>query len=485
MASVPSVGGVAVALVAASVILASPPVIASDEARNAHAVTDCRRGSFANYYREGEGGDPPAGYDGPVFRLSQDYPARLPQRENYPWAAIPFENGAPQDPAAYLAALLAFGLEGNAEVDFAVEKNSRRSWFHMPWMHWNTEVAADHAGTDGREFVHGLTHEFDTSPKTLSELQGHYVDTWAGAYFNDRAAFSIGQVWCDPDEPDLGMVNPDPAGRNNFADGAYVIKLLFTTADAAKVPVLNRALEWDADIYEVVDPQARNEASRDKSRRRVQRVRLLQIDVAVRDDRSLNGWLFGTFAYDGSMSGETVWDRFAPIGLQWGNDPGLAPMATCPEGSGRCDPRALEEQWIDKAVVDRLAAPPLNLSHLGFGGRLAGPVDDPRAGCMSCHQTAGFPPVPALPAASDLGALAKGRGGDMDFVMAYFRNTPSGVAFSPVQLHSADYALQLSMSVMNFASVRCAHAAASPPAICTTLSDWQAAMGRFAEGVNP
>jgi hypothetical protein len=38
-------------------------------------------------------------------------------------------------------------------------------------MDWNTEVAADWPGTDGREFVHGFTHEFDTSGKTLSTFQ--------------------------------------------------------------------------------------------------------------------------------------------------------------------------------------------------------------------------------------------------------------------------------------------------------------------------
>lgn len=109
------------------------------------------------------------------------------------------------------------------------------------------------------------------------------------------------------------------------------------------------------------------------------------------------------------MAGETVWQRFAPIGLQWGNDPDLAPGATCPPGGGRCDPLALKEQWVDRAVVARLAAPPLNISHLGFGGRLAGPVDDPGSGCMSCHQTAGFPPMPATP---ELAALADGSGGN-------------------------------------------------------------------------
>ena len=68
----------------------------------------------------------------------------------------------------------------------------------MPWMDWNTEVASDWPGTDGREFVHGLTHEFDSSGHTLSTLQKTFVDTRSNGYFNDRAAFGIGQVYCNP-----------------------------------------------------------------------------------------------------------------------------------------------------------------------------------------------------------------------------------------------------------------------------------------------
>ncbi len=51
-------------------------------------------------------------------------------------------------------------------------------------MDWNTEVASDWPGTDGREFVHGLTHEFDSAGDTFSKSQAEFVDTWAQAYVN-------------------------------------------------------------------------------------------------------------------------------------------------------------------------------------------------------------------------------------------------------------------------------------------------------------
>src|ERR1700731_256327 len=201
----------------------------SDAVRNQLAKNDCGRGKFKDYYRQSEGGDPPAGYTGRVYKLNQTYPNQLPPMENYPWLKIEFKNGGPVDPRAYLQALLEYGLEGNIPVDFYVQDNKVRKWYGMPWMDWNTEVASDWPGTDGREFAHGLTHEFDTAGNTFAESQKEFVDTWAQAYVNDRYAFSIGQVYCNPDDPKPGALNPDPTGLSSMADGAYVIKLLFST----------------------------------------------------------------------------------------------------------------------------------------------------------------------------------------------------------------------------------------------------------------
>jgi hypothetical protein len=56
-------------------------------------------------------------------------------------------------------------------------------------------------------------------------------------------------------------------------------------------------------------------------------VRLLQIDVAVKDNRAAGttGWVFGTFNYNSAAPGSTAWQRMIPIGLMWGNDPLLTP----------------------------------------------------------------------------------------------------------------------------------------------------------------
>jgi len=54
----------------------------SDAVRNQLAKKDCVLGKFKDYYRQGQGGDPPAGYTGRVYKLSQSYPSQLPPMEN-------------------------------------------------------------------------------------------------------------------------------------------------------------------------------------------------------------------------------------------------------------------------------------------------------------------------------------------------------------------------------------------------------------------
>ena len=71
---------------------------AEDALRNQLANKDCVRGHFGDYRLQGQGGDPPRIYAGRVFKLSQDYPNRLPPMEDYPWLKIAFKDGGPVDP---------------------------------------------------------------------------------------------------------------------------------------------------------------------------------------------------------------------------------------------------------------------------------------------------------------------------------------------------------------------------------------------------
>lgn len=476
-------------LFGASLIAGLAPASATTDAvRNDLARKDCVRGTFKDYYLQGRGGDPAKDYAGRVYKLSQDYPVQVPPKEDYPWMKIAFKDGGPVDPAAYLHALLDYGLEGNIDVDFYVQDNKVRKWYGMPWMDWNTEVASDWPGTDGREFVHGLTHEFNSFGNTFGEAQVDFVDTWAQGYVNDRYAFAAGQVFCHPDDPKPGAINPDPTGLNSMPDGAFVIKLLFSTVNTTELSTVKGAFEWDADIYVNKNPQFRNAGPLARFERKLDKVRLIQIDLQVRDERSPTGWLLGTYGYDGNAKGKTPWDRMVPLGIQWGNNPAVTFAQSCSGPNGPCDYDKLTEQWISRTALKDLATPPLSFDHLGFGGRLAGPVDNPKSSCMGCHQTAGFPSVPILAEfGPNAGVL------DLDaqkhpelaqsLRMMYFGNVPGGAVFSDSQLYSTDYSLQLSMGLQNFVSLRCAKDASPPePSLCVQRTAWAAAAQRKALG---
>lgn len=105
-------------------------------------------------------------------------------------------------------------------------------------------------------------------------------------------------------------------------------------------------------------------------------VRLIQMDIAVKDPRSTDsGWVFATYVYDESLPAampQQRWHNLTPVGLAWGNDPDVT-------FDGDPD---LDETWINPAV------PAPFDGHVGLHGRLNGPVDNPQSACMSCHSTA-------------------------------------------------------------------------------------------------
>ena len=339
----------------------------------------------------------PPNWTGAVFRLSQAYPQTMPGLGDTPWRAIDFK----QDPVAYVEAVLRYALEGNTEVDFRGQDNPVRKWFHAPWLH---------AGPNGREFIHGMTHERVSRPKELAPTQTDPAQNWAVGMYNPRGGFVVGQVWQNRD-------NPDPT-KAEFPEGTVAFKLLFTSASVQQVPFLKGSLEWQADI------------NRTAGTTPPPTLRLLQIDVAVRDSRAddTTGWVFGTFIYDGDAPGDTVWKRMVPVGAMWGNDPERLD-----------DDGPLQETAINPA------AQPL-VQHLGYKGRLNGPVDNPGSSCLSCHSTAeiptdlsrpnvpGVPPAPATPT-----VLAQ-----------YFRNIKAHTPFTDGEF-ALDYSLQLQNGIANWA----------------------------------
>ena len=125
---------------------------------------------------------------------------------------------------------------------------------------------------------------------------------------------------------DRGQPNWD--SHISFPLVTCVFKILLTEATEQEVPSLKGAPTLEAVIATVESvAKSRPDASERKTEPDV--LRLLQVDFAVRDDRIQvgkdgNGWVFGTFMYDGSKTNETdvselpavPWPRLTFLGLE-------------------------------------------------------------------------------------------------------------------------------------------------------------------------
>lgn len=361
---------------------------------------------------------PPPDWTGPVFSLSQDYPAEEPAPEAYPWLEIDFETR----PFDYLRAVLAYGVEGNVEVDWRVAENTVRPWYHAPWMH---------TGCGGREFARGMTRERSSRPRELHPDQTEWVDNWAVGIYNAPGGWVLGQVWGGP--------VPEPT-LTDFPLGTVGFKLLFTAATAEEVPYLANSLAWQAHIYPATGDNPCSDPVAERPRV-MREMLLLQLDVAIRDERSEEtGWVFGTFVYDASQPGESPFDRLVPVGLMWGNDPGVAEEMN---REGAFVNPALTESIVNADLVRGDDFPPERafVTHFGLGGRVNGPVDNPISSCMSCHGLAASPSQVVVP--RGVSGPAAYRAADL---ATFFTNVPPG----PIDTGSfvrLDYSLQIGFGI--------------------------------------
>ncbi|MEH8018922.1 hypothetical protein MN202_16895 [Rheinheimera muenzenbergensis] len=351
------------------------------------------------------GYEPPSDWNKNVFKLSQDYPTSIPKKEKLPWEHIDFR----KEPERYLWSVLDYSYEGNVEVDFVVENNKKRKWYHAPWLHY---------GNNGREFVRGLTRERTSRAYELASTQTEAYRNYAVGFYDERGGFVMGQVWDNPTKP-----NPKLA---SFPEGTVSFKLLFTTAPHDRVPFLDGSPEWVADIDKAESAELIQKT----------KVRLLQIDIAVKDKRSLKGgWIFGTFHYDSAIANLNPWRRLRALSLMWGDDPKLLPdiKSSVPA-----------ESWVNQLspIVKYRSNPPSGVrtpSTLGWAGRANGPVDNSASSCMSCHGTA------QLPASSGMIPPANANNSTK---LTWFRNLKPGKAFDSDSV-SLDYSLQLGLGIQN------------------------------------
>lgn len=115
---------------------------------------------------------PPAGWKGPRFKLSRDYPKQMPACEA-PWLKRPVSfsdaNSTWSDGRGYVQDIVDYVKHGQDpnlpdETGWQTMVDGRPMWFHVPWMAYD--------GQRGREFAHGLTNELSTALSTFHEGRG-------------------------------------------------------------------------------------------------------------------------------------------------------------------------------------------------------------------------------------------------------------------------------------------------------------------------
>jgi hypothetical protein len=347
--------------------------------------------------------DPPPGYAGPLFQLSADYPTQAPviTPGNSPWLKVKVDFGdgkkAPNFKkggwAEYMKVILDYVKRDQDpnlanEVGFKTQIAGTNQWFHMPWMAFDLH--------SGREFVHGCTNERTaflddlngpshriperSVPKKCEVLNKAGFESWSVGFYNDFGGWAIGQAI--PHQGNTAGVPQTVADTQGntiikglpFPEGTLVTKILTTSAPPECVPALKNAPAWTVDRHKYDAATSSYLCERE-----VGTTHILQLDVAVVDSRSPIRWVYGTFIYDGNVGGKTFWERLVPLGVEWGSDPDTWP-ATQPKES--------------KPVLQSVLNPNVHTyQHEGCNGRLAGPVDNPKSSCVSCH-AAGYAVAP-------------------------------------------------------------------------------------------
>lgn len=228
-----------------------------------------------------------------------------------------------------------------------------------------------------------------------------WMQNYGVIYYDPMAASMLNDVWANVYEPDLSQLK--------FPDGSIVVKIEAATVQPNEWPgpdntsVLAGAAEWT--VYRPTT-EAQKAHQSDPSLRLVnvvQTVYPFQWAIKVKDSKAApdTGWVYMAFVYNAwDTTGSTPWDRFVPAGAMWGNDPD---SATRPDG--RPESGGLTETWVNPG------APPFVPDTLGWGGRLAAPMDVAvrhnvilpsgqrvtgadgfrASSCLSCHGTAEYP----------------------------------------------------------------------------------------------
>lgn len=371
-----------------------------------------------------------------AFKLSQNYPSDMPGVDKLPaFFKLPFD-----DKSKWMDWLLAardYCFEGMINADFVAQDNKLRSWYHMPWLHY---------GPLASEGFSGLCKEAPISPWQLSPQQIHPGQVYALGYYNDFAGNVLYKMWSVGTDPDPFVTQ---APKGGFPEGTVIFKLLYTDLDSTDVPYLKNPyskLGYVTPTYP------------DSTNRLVKNMNLIQMDIMVRDkraDKYGTGWVFGNFCYNGNINnGKPMQERvmnLVPVGIQFGNDPDNV--------SNWINPYPVSKTMINDTLKETFINTSADLppQHLGWSGRLDGPVDLNTCSCMSCHATGESPQFAALvpKEAFEGDYLPNGAIGYLTHTNSpewkkYFRNLKCGTAYDPEKATSTDFSLQVSLALQYY-----------------------------------
>ena len=300
-------------------------------------------------------------------------------------------------------------------ADARLTGTGSESWWIAPWM----DVTSS-----GREPRMGLTRERGPDEGDLAEGSSDGFQVWAVGFYNQAGAAALSEMFEDP-------CNPSLPAQFRFPRSTAAVKFLFTNAGPSEVTYLAGAPTYKALIDPPNAPRDTTPEDRIESD-----VRLLQVDIAVKDRRATNtDWVFGTFVWMGPSIGDTLFDNLVPVSLQWGNDPGVYN-------------HRVQESWINTDLEGKLYGWDERPT-LGFNGRANGPADNIRSSCLSCHATARTP----RSSHGILGRFDMSEIGDAvevkEHVDRYFQNLGSRDLFTPEEnaIASLDYSLQIEAGI--------------------------------------
>lgn len=366
---------------------------------------------------------PTPGTDYPTYKYNCQMPAPpsgypMPRpMDQRPWqgadaAAGPLDVNKPENIAKLMAALKAYVAPVFnayiADPTNDAKRPDKAGWRMMPWL---GDVDCDVDWTSGRDSAVGTSTGQLIPAGTLpgqrtdatGALQNHSI-TW----YDPWGAFALGAVFGAP-TPGVG----DPT-KQQMADGAVLVKMAVLTpyADGTQWPTVEKAPAWP--VYR--PPVGVNTdycANNDPSTFKLLSTRLIQFDIILKSSyyAPKSEWVFATWLFDPNAKGDQPLDNFTLLGTMWGNDPGIAQTDMCTPVS------PLQENWINPGTPD------YGYQQLGWGCRLAGPIDIARrsavfsdgtscntarvSSCLSCHGSSEYSMNPSLNAAT-LYPLQKG-----------------------------------------------------------------------------